>query len=129
MDKIKWAYTKVALLFAVSILITWVPASVNRVYGLRFPTKPSYILNIGSAVVLPLQGFWNTVIYFTTSLSICRGVWARFKARKGDKGFQKLGMGMGGRVGLKREKGDGASDSTVELSTTPTRSRGDSVSF
>jgi hypothetical protein len=37
MDKIKWAYTKCALLFAISILITWVPASVNRVYGYVYP--------------------------------------------------------------------------------------------
>jgi hypothetical protein len=37
MDKIKWAYTKCALLFAISILITWVPASVNRVYGYVHP--------------------------------------------------------------------------------------------
>lgn len=57
LDKIKWAYTKVAMLFCISILITWVPASVNRVYGLRFPDRPSFILNIGSAIVLPLQGF------------------------------------------------------------------------
>jgi hypothetical protein len=76
-DRVKWAYTKCALLFAVSILITWVPASVNRVYGLIYPTKPSFALNVGSALVLPLQGFWNTVIYFTTSLSTCRVVWAR----------------------------------------------------
>lgn len=81
MDRIKWAYTKVAILFAVSIFITWVPSSVNRVYGLRYPEDPSYFLNIGSALVLPLQGFWNTIIYFTTSLSVCRGVWARFRSR------------------------------------------------
>jgi hypothetical protein len=81
MDKVKWAYTKVSMLFAVSILITWVPASVNRVYGLRYPEDPSFILNIGSALVLPLQGFWNTVIYFTTSLTICKGVWSRLRSR------------------------------------------------
>jgi hypothetical protein len=40
MDKIKWAYTKCALLFAISILITWVPASVNRVYGYVHPPFP-----------------------------------------------------------------------------------------
>ncbi|TVY88207.1 Cyclic AMP receptor-like protein A, partial [Lachnellula willkommii] len=81
MDKVKWAYTKCAMLFAISILITWVPASANRVYGLRYPKSPSFALNICSAIVLPLQGFWNTVIYFTTSLSICRGVFARLRSR------------------------------------------------
>ncbi|KAH8601525.1 hypothetical protein B0O99DRAFT_648244 [Bisporella sp. PMI_857] len=78
MDKVKWAYFKVAMLFAVSILITWVPASVNRVHGLRHPRDTNYLLNIGSALVLPLQGFWNTVIYFTTSLGICGKVWRRW---------------------------------------------------
>lgn len=82
MDKVKWAYTKVAMLFAISIIITWVPSSINRVYGLRYPNDPSYALNIGSAIVLPLQGFWNTIIYFTTSLSICKGLWAQFRGQK-----------------------------------------------
>ena len=36
---------------AASILITWVPASINRVYGLRYPTDPSYVLNVMSAIV------------------------------------------------------------------------------
>jgi hypothetical protein len=121
MDKVKWAYTKVALLFAVSILITWVPASVNRVYGLRYPKNPSYVLNIGSALVLPLQGFWNTVIYFTTSLGICRSVIRRLKTRKEGDGFRRLDIvHLGGR----RDK---ESDSMVELSTSRSQtSRGES---
>jgi hypothetical protein len=86
MDRIKWAYTKVAILFAVSIFVTWVPSSVNRVHGLRYPQDPSYFLNISSALVLPLQGFWNTIIYFTTSLSVCRGVWARFRGGQDNTG-------------------------------------------
>jgi len=125
MDKVKWAYTKVALLFAVSILITWVPASVNRVYGLRYPSNPSFVLNIGSALVLPLQGFWNTVIYFTTSLTICKGVIARFKSRKGDgDGFRRLELARGRRRGAGMGK---ESESMVELSTSRSlTSRGES---
>lgn len=110
MDKIKWAYTKCALLFAISILITWVPASVNRVYGLRYPKHPSMALNVGSAIVLPLQGFWNTVIYFSTSLSICRSVIARFRGRNQPRGFLVLDEGR-----PKRDTGK-ESDSTIELS-------------
>jgi hypothetical protein len=67
-DRIKWAYTKVAMLFAISILITWVPASVNRVYGLRYPEKPSFVLNILSAIVLPLQGFVSLLSKFSTTI-------------------------------------------------------------
>jgi len=109
MDKIKWAYTKCAMLFAISILITWVPASVNRVYGLRYPKNPSFALNVGSAIVLPLQGFWNTVIYFTTSLSICRGVIARFRSKNQPRGFTVLDD----RRTRNRNK---ETDSTIELS-------------
>ncbi len=94
MDRIKWAYTKVALLFAISILVTWVPASVNRVYGLRFPNNPSFALNVCSSIVLPLQGFWNTVIYFTTSLPICKRVWAEIQGkRRGRRGKRKRERG------------------------------------
>ncbi|RDL31337.1 uncharacterized protein BP5553_09546 [Venustampulla echinocandica] len=123
-DKIKWAYTKCAMLFAISILITWVPATVNRVYGLRYPASPSFALNIGSAIVLPLQGFWNAVIYFATSLSICNNVWARFRSRKQPDGFTVLHgtHDTEQRVGRGREKGKESSDSTVELSNN--RSRG-----
>jgi len=94
-DKVKWAYTKVALLFAISILITWVPASINRVYGLRFPKNPSFALNIGSALVLPLQGFWNTVIYFSTSLGVCKSVWAEWRDTRNRKGTDIEGRGKG----------------------------------
>ncbi|KAF7877382.1 hypothetical protein EAF04_001062 [Stromatinia cepivora] len=117
LDKIKWAYTKVAMLFCISILITWVPASVNRVYGLRFPDKPSFILNIGSAIVLPLQGFWNTVIYFTTSLGICRSVWADFRGpsnqHKQIEGFRKMDRPMTGNRRAETKE----MESMVELST------------
>lgn len=94
-DKIKYAYTRTALLFAISILITWVPASVNRVYGLRYPEDPSYALNIASAVVLPLQGFWNSILFFGSSATVLKGWWRKRKgvrvreARMGD-GFINL---------------------------------------
>ncbi|TVY21199.1 Cyclic AMP receptor-like protein A [Lachnellula arida] len=127
MDKVKWAYTKCAMLFAISILITWVPASANRVYGLRYPKSPSFALNICSAIVLPLQGFWNTVIYFTTSLSICRGVFARLRSRGQGNGARPRGsVSLSGFTVLEeRERGKGkrgqrkeetGSESTIELS-------------
>lgn len=75
MDTVKWAYLKCAVLFGISILITWVPASANRIYGLIYPDDPSFVLNVASAVLLPLQGLWNTIIYFTTSWTICKTAW------------------------------------------------------
>lgn len=119
MDRIKWAYTKTAMLFAISILITWVPASINRIYGIANPTTPSFGLNIASAIVLPLQGFWNTVIYFVTSGNVCCVVWDRwtkYRSRDEVDSLRRLDTRDGKRVG----KGD--TDSTVELSHTRSRS-------
>ncbi|KAF3762689.1 hypothetical protein M406DRAFT_341858 [Cryphonectria parasitica EP155] len=69
MDPVKLAYLRTSFVFAISILVTWTPSSINRVYTLIYPDRASYGLNIAAAVVLPLQGVWNAVIYFTTSPS------------------------------------------------------------
>ncbi|KAL8868342.1 MAG: hypothetical protein Q9198_008212, partial [Flavoplaca austrocitrina] len=67
-------YTKVALLFFTSLCITWVPSSINRIYDLAHPNEVSYALNFISAIVLPLMGFWNGVIYFATSRAVCAAI-------------------------------------------------------
>ncbi|OAA53922.1 g-protein coupled receptor [Niveomyces insectorum RCEF 264] len=72
MDPIKLAYLRTSFVFAISVLVTWTPSSINRVYTLVHPTQTSYGLNIASAAVLPLQGVWNAVIYFTTSWTLLR---------------------------------------------------------
>ncbi|KAL8695943.1 MAG: hypothetical protein Q9201_007894 [Fulgogasparrea decipioides] len=69
-----WRYTKVALLFFVSLCVTWIPSSINRVYDLAHPTSASYPLNFVSALVLPLMGFWNGVIYFVTTRAVCKAI-------------------------------------------------------
>ncbi|KAI4191459.1 MAG: hypothetical protein L6R41_000110 [Letrouitia leprolyta] len=66
-----WRYTKVALLFFVSLCVTWIPSSINRIYDLAHPDDVSYPLNFISAIVLPLMGFWNGVIYFATTRAVC----------------------------------------------------------
>ncbi|KUJ14603.1 uncharacterized protein LY89DRAFT_143917 [Mollisia scopiformis] len=81
MDEVKYKYTKCAGLFAISILVTWVPASFNRIYGIIYPDgRYVYALNIASALVLPLQGFWNAVIFFSTSVGIVKMVWGDVRA-------------------------------------------------
>ncbi|KAL5619964.1 hypothetical protein FOBRF1_003210 [Fusarium oxysporum] len=76
-----WAYTKVAMLFFAVILITWIPSSANRMYSHIHPSEVSKPLQFMSATVLPLQGFWNAVIYAVTSWAACkalleeRGLW------------------------------------------------------
>ncbi|MCJ1440531.1 MAG: hypothetical protein MMC23_001015 [Stictis urceolatum] len=69
-----WGYTKCALLFFVSLLITWVPSSIFRVHSL-VNHKPGYFpLAYATGLVLPLMGFWNTVIYITTSWSAVKAL-------------------------------------------------------
>lgn len=70
MDPVKRAYLRTSFVFAISILVTWTPSSVNRVYTAIYPDSSSWGLNMAAAVVLPLQGVWNAVIYFTTSWRI-----------------------------------------------------------
>ncbi|UNI16419.1 hypothetical protein JDV02_002852 [Purpureocillium takamizusanense] len=67
-----WQYTKCALLFFAVILVTWLPSSANRVYTQIHHTDSSVTLQYLSAIVLPLQGFWNAVIYAVTSWTACK---------------------------------------------------------
>ncbi|KAI9780522.1 MAG: hypothetical protein M1839_006640 [Geoglossum umbratile] len=76
-----WGYTRIAFLFFIALLITWVPSSVNRVYSLVHPEKSNFPLNFVASLVLPLQGFWNGLIYFTTSLPASRNLWRRIDDR------------------------------------------------
>ncbi|TGJ83399.1 hypothetical protein E0Z10_g5349 [Xylaria hypoxylon] len=62
-----WAYTKCAILFFTALLVTWIPSSTNRVYSLVHGGQTVVLLEILSAIVLPLQGFWNAIIYLVTS--------------------------------------------------------------
>ena len=77
-----WSYTKVAVLFFIAMMITWIPSSANRVFSVVHPGQVSIYLEYASAFVLPLQGFWNALIYATTSLPACRQVWTTLKERK-----------------------------------------------
>lgn len=67
-----WSYSKCAILFFTALLITWIPSSANRVYSLIHVGEISVPLEFMSALVLPLQGFWNCIIYVVTSWQGCR---------------------------------------------------------
>jgi hypothetical protein len=71
-----WSYTKCAILFFTALLITWIPSSANRVYSVVHRDDTSAPLEFMSAFVLPLQGFWNAVIYAVTSWTACKGLFA-----------------------------------------------------
>lgn len=67
-----WSYTKCAILFFSALLITWIPSSANRVYSVIHTGEISIPLEFMSALVLPIQGFWNAFIYVVTSWNACK---------------------------------------------------------
>jgi hypothetical protein len=67
-------YCKCALLFFAAMIVTWVPSTLNRVVTLVRPNDPIFGLGYASALVLPLQGFWNAIIYIFTSLPACKAL-------------------------------------------------------
>lgn len=81
LDPIKLAYLRTSFVFALSILITWTPSSINRVYSFVHPKSTSYWLNLASAIVLPLQGLWNGVIFCATSWTVLKEEVLEFKTR------------------------------------------------
>ena len=78
-----WAYTKCAILFFAALLITWIPSSANRVYSLVRPSETNAALELMSSFVLPLQGFWNAVIYIVTSWGACTKLWESIRFERG----------------------------------------------
>lgn len=72
LDPVKMAYLRTSFIFGFAVLITWIPSSINRLYSLTHGDKISFPLSVASGCVLPLQGVWNALIYFTTSWSTVR---------------------------------------------------------
>lgn len=68
-------YCKCALLFFVALIVTWVPSTVNRIYTIFRPDRVVFGSSAAAATVLPLQGFWNTIIYMVTSAYAVRSLW------------------------------------------------------
>lgn len=100
LDPVKLAYLRTSFVFAISVLVTWTPSSINRVYTLAYPERFSFGLNMASAVVLPLQGVWNAVIYCATSWSALRDEVTDLAARVAPEWMKK-------RCGIQRLSGEG----------------------
>ncbi|KAK3323344.1 hypothetical protein B0T19DRAFT_442841 [Cercophora scortea] len=94
-DPVKRAYLRTAVLFALSVLVTWIPSSINRIRGLIYPDSP-YPYNVATAAVLPLQGVWNGIIFFVTSWKVLRESVADFG--KGVVEITDLRAGAGTRA-------------------------------
>ena len=99
-------YAKVASLFFISLLVTWVPSSINRVYALIHPGTIPIQYAYAAGIVLSLMGFWNAVIYIATSHRACRmllsGVWKKDR----EEFFSKDVTELGSRRSRVRSDGD-----------------------
>lgn len=78
-NKAALKYCNCALLFFIALLITWVPSTINRIYTIIRPTDVVFGLNLAAALVLPLQGFWNAIIYMATSSYAVKCLWEDIK--------------------------------------------------
>lgn len=71
-----WGYFKVAFLMFAALFIVWVPSTINRLQQFINRDNPIFGLNLASALVLPLQGFWNAMIYISTTWPECKRAFA-----------------------------------------------------
>lgn len=86
-------YALVAFSLYVVMLVTWVPSTANRVYGVVHADALNFGLNALAATVLPLQGFFNTCVY----MFISRGeLWRKFNELRGKR---PAGSDAGSRKG------------------------------
>jgi hypothetical protein len=69
-------YFKVAFLMFAALVCVWVPSTANRLQQFIQKEKSIFGLNLASALVLPLQGFWNSMIYTSTTWPECKRAWA-----------------------------------------------------
>ncbi len=118
-NRAAFGYTKVASLFFISLLVTWVPSSINRVYSLIYPDSISVPYAYAAGVVLSLMGFWNSVIYITTSRAACRTLFSSLWRKVGGNCGGALSVDDGVRETTARKSGVGVGsswgDSSEEL--------------
>ncbi|KIV97814.1 hypothetical protein PV10_01520 [Exophiala mesophila] len=82
-NKATLSYCKTSLLFFFALLCTWVPSTINRVHALIKPDANIFGFDLASSIVLPLQGFWNFIIYVVTSFAACKAIFRRLRFESG----------------------------------------------
>jgi hypothetical protein len=113
-----WSYAKIAILFSTAMLVTWIPSSANRVYSVIHRGEQSIPLEYLSAFVLPLQGFWNAVIYIVFSRAACKVLFEDMfcphrKAKAAPTAFPRMAPIHRGTMWSRKGRGD--RDSIAEL--------------
>ncbi|KAN0080896.1 hypothetical protein V8E54_004100 [Elaphomyces granulatus] len=71
------AYFKYAILNFIALLVTLVPSTINRVYIIVRPEANNFGLELATCFVLPLQGFWNSIVYTAISWSSMKTLFRR----------------------------------------------------
>lgn len=117
-DPIKRAYLRTSFLFALSVLVTWIPSSLNRIHSWLQGESP-FEYHVATAAVLPLQGLWNAVIFFVTSGTALRGAWSEFwtgrrEADDFDEGVDGERFERGDRRGISGEETLGSDTDDVD---------------
>ncbi|OAA71166.1 GPCR, family 2, secretin-like protein [Cordyceps fumosorosea ARSEF 2679] len=109
LDPVKMAYLRTSFIFGFTVLVTWIPSSVNRLYSIANHGHINFQLSAVSGTVLPLQGVMNALIYFTTSWDtvrqIRRGIADTIFRRRSSAAARYSG---GGRRRRSRSRGFGA---------------------
>ncbi|KAL8886236.1 MAG: hypothetical protein Q9215_006034 [Flavoplaca cf. flavocitrina] len=108
-----WLYARVAFLFFLSMLIIWIPSSVNRVYSLAHPDRINFPLNYVSALVLPMQGVLNAIVYVLTSQTACRELVNALRGRGTMPWRHLVGKGRGGFMGMQQRRERKGSESEM----------------
>jgi hypothetical protein len=91
-DPVKRAYLRTSVLFGLSVLITWIPSSMNRIHAWLRGFSP-FTYQAAAAAVLPLQGFWNFVIFFATSWRIVKDDFMYRTGRVPHRSCETSGLG------------------------------------
>ncbi|KAK1987331.1 G-protein coupled receptor [Colletotrichum cereale] len=81
LDPVKLAYLRTSFIFAISVLVTWTPSSINRIFNMVNRDESNFGMAVASATVLPLQGVWNAVIFFMTSWKVFKEEWKDMRGR------------------------------------------------
>ena len=97
-----------------SLTKTQVPSSTNRVYSVIHPSLVSLPTVYATGVVLPLMGFWNAVIYSTTSWQAVRLLFSGKLNDKHGGPIRRNSMGFHGRPSLGSRKWTGAESDSLK---------------
>jgi hypothetical protein len=106
-DPVKRAYLRTSFLFGLSVLVTWIPSSMNRIHGWLSGSSP-FQYHVATASVLPLQGLWNAIIFFVTSWRILRECFQDWRAER--RGSNEVNVEAGREMEERVERGESVLD-------------------